>query len=115
MVAQAEAGEVVQDIHEVAEHAPALEHGARRVEADRGGVEVIRVERRHIGHHAEVESAEAKAVGCGRAAVLEQQDARAVRTDEGDGEVRHARIADEQADIQRGDDAVRIIGQVRCP
>ena len=46
------------------------------------------------------------------APVLEQQDARAVRTDQGDGEVGDARIADEQADIQRGDDAVQIVGQV---
>ena len=112
MVAQAEAGVVVQDIHQVAEHAPALEHGARGVEADRGEVEVVRVERRHVGHHAEIERADAQAVGRQRAPVLEQQDPRAIGTDEGDGEVGDARIADEQADIQRGDDAVQVVGQV---
>ena len=46
-----------------------------------------------------------------RAPVIEQQDARAIRTDEGDGEVGDPRIADQQADIQRGDDAVNIIRQ----
>ena len=112
MVAQTEAGVIVQDIHHVAQHAPPLEQGARGVEADQRGVEVIRVERRHIRHHGQTKCANAQPVGRQRAPVLVEQHPRAVGADQGDGQVGDARITQEQPDIQRRNNAVNVISQV---
>ncbi|OQC23184.1 MAG: hypothetical protein BWX68_02903 [Verrucomicrobia bacterium ADurb.Bin063] len=110
MIAEAEAGKVVQDLHEIAHHAPALEHRTGGIETDWGKVEVVGVEWPHEVVGAKIEGAyPIRGVG---APILEEQNPGAVRADERNGEVGDTRVADEQADVHRRNDAVRIVGEV---
>ena len=108
VVVPAEVVKVADHGDGIGQDAPVLESGAGPVQADRGLFEIVGVIGQHVRHRKhrqalavrqDVDSAQA--IRGERAPVFKQQDARAARADQRDGQVRRARMIEEQADIER--------------